>query len=64
MTQEEIKKLITEQGLELTDVIDAVIDLNGLVGVGLITLQDVIIYHIGMIAKEKSKVSAEAWMNS
>lgn len=64
MTQPEIKKLILEQGLEITDVIDAVIDLNGLIGVGLISLRDAIVYHIEMISKEKSQVTAEAWLNS
>jgi hypothetical protein len=40
MDKEEIKKLILEQGLTVTDVIDVVVELNGFVGVGLITLGD------------------------
>ena len=36
--KEKIKKLILEEGLTITDVIDAVIELNGIIGVGLITL--------------------------
>lgn len=38
MKNEEVKKLVEEQGLTITDVIDAVIELNGIIGVGLITL--------------------------
>lgn len=38
MNRVEIEKLITERGLTITDVIDAVIDLNGIIGVGLVTL--------------------------
>ena len=38
MTKEEIKDLILNKGLTITDVIDVVIELNGFVGVGLITL--------------------------
>lgn len=38
MEKEKIKKLILEEGLTITDVIDAVIELNGIIGVGLITL--------------------------
>lgn len=37
---EEVKTLILEQGLDISTVIDAVIDLNGFIGVGLITLGD------------------------
>lgn len=38
MEKEEIKKLILEEGLTITDVIDVVIEVNGIIGVGLITL--------------------------
>lgn len=37
ITKEEIEKLILERGLTVTDVIDVVIDLNGIVGVGFIS---------------------------
>lgn len=40
LTVEEVKRLILEQGLEITTVIDAIIELNGFVGVGLISLGD------------------------
>lgn len=40
MNQTQIKEAITNGDLVLTDVIDAVIDLNGIIGVGLITLGD------------------------
>jgi hypothetical protein len=40
MNKEKIKKLIVDEGLTITDVIDAVIELNGIIGVGLITLGD------------------------
>ena len=40
MTHETIVQMLKDEQLTLTDVIDAVIDLNGIVGVGLITLGD------------------------
>lgn len=40
MNKKEIKRLILEEGLELTDVIDVVIEINGIIGVGLITLSE------------------------
>lgn len=33
-----VEKLVLEQGLTITDVIDAVIEINGIIGVGLVTL--------------------------
>jgi hypothetical protein len=40
MTRTEIKEHLTQGTLTLTDVIDAVIELNGIIGVGCITLGD------------------------
>ena len=40
MEKSEIKKQVLEQGLSITDLSDAVIELNGFVGVGLISLGD------------------------
>jgi hypothetical protein len=40
MNKDEIKRLILEKGLTITDVIDVVIDINGIIGVGLITLSE------------------------
>ena len=40
MEKEKIKSLIEDEGLSLADVIDAVIELNGIIGVGLIALGD------------------------
>lgn len=40
MNQQQIIKLLKDGELTLTDVIDAVIELNGIIGVGLITLGD------------------------
>ena len=40
MEKEELKKLIAEGKFTLADVIDAVVELNGIIGVGLITLGD------------------------
>ena len=40
MEKEEIKRLIHEKGLTITDVIDAVVEINGIVGVGFISLGD------------------------
>jgi len=38
ISKEEIKKLVLEKGLTITDVIDVVIEVNAIIGVGLITL--------------------------
>ncbi len=38
MDKEELKKLILEKGLTITDLIDIIVELNGIIGVGLITL--------------------------
>jgi hypothetical protein len=40
VSKEEIRKLLLERSLELTDVIDEIIELNHIIGVGLITLGD------------------------
>ena len=40
MDKIEIKRLVLEEGLTITDVIDVVIELNGIIGVGLITLSE------------------------
>jgi len=40
LTDEQIRQMILAGKIELTDVIDAVINLNGIVGVGLIRLAD------------------------
>ena len=40
ITKKEIERLIIEEDLVITDVIDVVIELNGIIGVGLITLGD------------------------
>ena len=51
MDTKEIKTLLFEGKLTLTDVIDAVIDANGIIGVGLIGLADDVSDYI------KSKIS-------
>ena len=40
MTKQEIKKLVETEGLTITDVIKVVVEINGIIGVGLITLGD------------------------
>ena len=40
MNRDEIIDLILNQNLTITDVIDAAIEINGIVGVGLVTLAD------------------------
>ena len=40
MTNEEIRKEVMDGNLTVTDVIDVVVEVNGLIGVGLITLGD------------------------
>ena len=38
MDKKEIKRLVLEEGLLITDLIDVVIEINGFIGVGLISL--------------------------
>jgi hypothetical protein len=58
ITKEEINALILERGLTLTAMIDQVIELNGFVGVGLISLgNDLKEYTHGKIEKH----SPEYW---
>jgi hypothetical protein len=49
ITQEEILELLLKRGLTIEKVIDAVVDVNGIIGVGLISLgdklQDYVHYH-------------------
>jgi len=53
ITADEIKALILNRGLTITDVIDTVIELNGFIGVGLMQLgSDLNVYC-------RSKISAE-----
>lgn len=40
MNKKDIEKLVLEKGLTITDLIDVVVELNGIVGVGLISLGD------------------------
>lgn len=40
ITKEQIKELVENHNLELKDLIDVVIELNGFIGVGLISLGD------------------------
>jgi hypothetical protein len=40
LTKSEIQQLLIDETLSLTDLIDAVIEVNGIIGVGLITLAD------------------------
>tara|TARA_R100000234_G_scaffold81192_2_gene51020 strand:+ start:844 stop:999 length:156 start_codon:yes stop_codon:yes gene_type:complete len=40
MDKEKIKDLVLNEGLTISDLIDVVIDLNGIIGVGLIRLGD------------------------
>ena len=40
LSQDQIEELLTNGKITLTNVVDAVINLNGIIGVGLITLGD------------------------
>lgn len=40
MKKSEIERLVLEEGLTITDLIDVAVELNGFVGVGLISLGD------------------------
>ncbi len=46
MTPDRITKLVLDEGLTIKDLLDVVIELNGIIGVGLITLSDDITKHI------------------
>lgn len=57
ITKEEIEKLILERGLTVTDVIDAVIDLNGIVGVGFISFAESISEYIRETPERRSWIA-------
>jgi hypothetical protein len=40
MTKEQLKELVIRGEINLTDVIDVVVDINGIIGVGLISFAD------------------------
>lgn len=63
ITPDEIKRLILDRNLLLTDVIDVVCELNGFLGVGYITFGEQIGGYIKAKAA-KSGASQEAWLNS
>jgi uncharacterized membrane protein YcaP (DUF421 family) len=46
LTQEEIKNLLTSEAFTLIDVVNAVIEINGIIGVGLISLAESLSHHI------------------
>jgi hypothetical protein len=46
ITKEEIRDLIINRGLTLSDVIDEVIDINGFIGVGIISLSEDVAKYI------------------
>lgn len=64
MTHAEIIEHVKHDGLTIVDVIDAVVEYNGIIGVGLIDLQDFINDHLETVRRKKSKVSAESLLNS
>jgi hypothetical protein len=51
-TRKEIEQLLIDEVITLTDVIDAVITINGIIGVGLITLADDVADYIIKGGKE------------
>ena len=55
MKKSEIKRLVLDEGLTITDLIDVVIELNGFVGVGLISLGDELSEYV------KSKIEKIDW---
>lgn len=46
ITKKEIKDLILTRGLTISDVIDCVIEINGIIGVGIITLSEDVAKYI------------------
>lgn len=63
ITTDEIITLMIERGLTIQKVIDAAIEANGIVGVGLITLEDLVSGHIRGI-RLKNAPSFESFMNT
>lgn len=57
MDKKEIERLILEEGLILTDLIDVVIDINGIVGVGLVTLRDNIVQYMWQKMLDEKKAN-------
>ena len=58
MNKADIKKLVEEGGLTITDVIDVVIEINGFIGVGLITLSE----QLSSYVESKIKpISSDDW---
>jgi hypothetical protein len=55
ITNEEIFKLMDERGLTIFQVIDVIIDSNHLVGVGIISLEEMIVKYIHEKAQKVNK---------
>ena len=51
ITKEEIQILISERKMNIIDVIDVIVELNGLCGVGLITLGNALRQHCYELAE-------------
>lgn len=56
MTNQEIKQLMIDGKLTITDVIDAFIDLNAIIGVGLISLGDDLSDYIIDYGKQRKTI--------
>jgi len=57
MEKEKLKELLEKEEITLSDVIDAVIELNGIIGVGLISLGD----SLKDYCYERAKKEARNW---
>ena len=59
MTREEVRKLLADGEFAIEDVIDAVIQLNGIIGVGRISLGDALKNYCYHQAKDYSATESE-----
>ncbi len=55
ISDDEVLKLMEDRNLNIFQVIDVIIDANHLVGVGIVSLEDMIVKHIRSRAKKVNK---------
>ena len=67
MSTEELQKLLKDKEFTIEDVIDAIIQINGIVGVGKISLGDTLrdfCYHRAEDYRSKSSEGGEVWQSN
>lgn len=63
MKPEEVKRLILEEGLSIEAVIDAIIEVNGFVGVGIISFKEIINDYIDKKHLNHGQQPSETWLS-